>query len=98
LARQEASGPVRPVCALDEVAASIAADRSARHWIRSEVLSPQVEPREIRRTDDLGKLSFSGLIAIRVTDNFSGRQRGAARGRSRALPGGSPRGVSRWEV
>jgi len=64
--------------ALDDVAASFAADRSARHWIKSEVLSPELEPRDVRRTDDLSKLSFSGLIAIRVTDEFSGRMEPAS--------------------
>ena len=59
--------------ALDDVAASFVADRSARHWIKSEVLSPELDPRDVRRTDDLDRLSFSGLIAISVTAEFSGR-------------------------
>ena len=59
--------------ALDDVATSFSADRPARHWIKSGVLSPELDPREIRRPDDMGKLSFSGLIAIRVTDEFGGR-------------------------
>ena len=88
MARRDASGPVRPVCdlarrvgtppfgcprvRLDDVAASFVADRSARHWIKSEELSPALEPRDVLRTDDLDRLSFSGLIAISVTAVFSG--------------------------
>jgi hypothetical protein len=88
VARRDASGPVRPVLILreewahprlavhayarDDVAASFVADRSARHWIKSEELSPALEPRDVLRTDDLDRLSSSGLIAISVTAVFSG--------------------------
>jgi hypothetical protein len=64
--------------ALDDVAASFTADRSARHWIQSKVLSPELGPREVRRPDDLGKLSFRGLVAIRVMDEFGGRMEPAS--------------------
>jgi hypothetical protein len=60
--------------AIDDIARSFAEDRDARHWIKSDVLSPALLSDDISVPSDLGKLSFSGLISVRLGTDWHGRR------------------------
>ena len=62
---------------IEDLGRSFSQDRSARHWIKSERLSPGLKPDDISVPNDLGQLSFSGLISIRLGEDRNGRREGA---------------------
>jgi hypothetical protein len=62
---------------LDDIAQSLAEDREARHWIKSAVLTPALQADDISVPGDLGKLSFNGLISVRVGADRNGRREDA---------------------
>ncbi len=62
---------------LDDIERSFADDRNTRHWIKSAVLSPGLHPEDISAPNDVGKLSFNGLIAVRLGADWKGRREAA---------------------
>jgi hypothetical protein len=62
---------------IEDIARSFSQDRRARHWIKSDLLSPTLHADDISVPNDLAKLSFSGLISIRPGDDRNGRREDA---------------------
>jgi len=59
---------------IDEIAASFAEDRNARHWIKSARLTPALQVEDVSLPRDLGRLSFSGLISVVLGADWNGRR------------------------
>jgi len=57
-----------------DIRRSFTEDRDARHWIKSAVLSRDLNASDIFVPSDLGKLSFGGLISVRLGSDWKGRR------------------------
>jgi hypothetical protein len=58
---------------LVEIRESLARHRDANHWIRSQVLTPQLSIKDIEPENVVQTLSFSGLILVQVGKTRQGR-------------------------